>query len=284
MALAANTTRRARAFPAGGAEGEAVNAAEIYGGAYLAAGGPSHATATTRGRYLPWASTINQIPMGFARTRETGATAAVPAPTAKVNPEPVVIERLAVTGASALGDFGKKVYASDDGTFTLTRPAVGIPVGFVLNWVSATLCDVAFFGAHELAILAMAGAGKGILGPFAVSGIVAGSGYSMGAAAAGFVAPCHGLITSVHGYLAALLVGAGADLQYNFRIANTVTTGGNLQFLLADVTGAIKDASAVTAANRFHAGDLIQLYVTMATASTAGIAVIWAEYEKEIGL
>lgn len=50
---------------------------------------------------------------------------------------------LTVVGSSAVTDQGRTVFATDDGTFTLT--AGGSPIGEVKEWVSGTTCYVTFF-------------------------------------------------------------------------------------------------------------------------------------------
>src|SRR5688500_16513356 len=56
------------------------------------------------------------------------------------------IVRLAVTGASGNTDHGATVYASDDGTFTLTNTTTNSAIGKVFQWITSTTCDVYFEG------------------------------------------------------------------------------------------------------------------------------------------
>lgn len=56
------------------------------------------------------------------------------------------IIRLTVAGASAVTDNGVTVYASDDGTFTLTSTTTYLAIGKVVQWVTSTTCDVYFEG------------------------------------------------------------------------------------------------------------------------------------------
>lgn len=56
------------------------------------------------------------------------------------------IVRLTVVGASAVTDNGVAVYASDDGTFTLTSTTANTQIGKVVQWISGTTCDVYFEG------------------------------------------------------------------------------------------------------------------------------------------
>lgn len=59
------------------------------------------------------------------------------------------LSSVAVIGASALGDFGKLVYMTDNQTFTLTKPTAALPVGWVKKWISSNLCDVQLFTSTE---------------------------------------------------------------------------------------------------------------------------------------
>ena len=54
------------------------------------------------------------------------------------------IAEVAVTGASAITDVSKPVYASDDGTYTLTKGGANTLVGRVLQWQTSTTCQVLF--------------------------------------------------------------------------------------------------------------------------------------------
>jgi len=51
--------------------------------------------------------------------------------------------KVAVTGVTGVADEGKKVYASDDDTFTLTATS-NSEIGSIFRWVSSTTCIVAF--------------------------------------------------------------------------------------------------------------------------------------------
>ena len=51
--------------------------------------------------------------------------------------------KVAVTGVTSVADEGKRVYASDDDTFTLTSTS-NSEIGSIFRWVSGTTCIVAF--------------------------------------------------------------------------------------------------------------------------------------------
>ena len=61
-----------------------------------------------------------------------------------------MIERVAVTGTTAISDYGKWVYATDNQTYSLTKPTAAVPVGWVKLWHSTTICDVQLLTSSEL--------------------------------------------------------------------------------------------------------------------------------------
>ena len=88
--------------------------------------------------------------VGFAHEQVINPTSG----TKRVKVRQKGIVRLAVTGASAVTDNGVTVYASDDGTFTLTSTTTVTSIGKVVQYVGtggggsgSTICDVYFEGA-----------------------------------------------------------------------------------------------------------------------------------------
>lgn len=77
---------------------------------------------------------------GFAEAQADNSTGAASAVKVRIRQRGRVI--LAVTGASAVTDMGKYVYATDDDTFTLT--VGGSLIGTVVRWISGTSCVVDF--------------------------------------------------------------------------------------------------------------------------------------------
>lgn len=61
------------------------------------------------------------------------------------------IIQLTVTGAAAITDAGKPVYATDDDTFTLTPTTDCSFIGVVSKWISSTTCFV-YFQARQLTV------------------------------------------------------------------------------------------------------------------------------------
>lgn len=62
---------------------------------------------------------------------------------------------LAVTGVTGVSDYGSVVYASDDGTATLTAGS-NSPIGILKRRISGTTCAVALFTEKEAAVYAAA--------------------------------------------------------------------------------------------------------------------------------
>lgn len=78
---------------------------------------------------------------GFSEWKYDNSAGAAGAITGRVQKSGII--KLTVTGVSALTDFGKNVYASDDNTFTLTKDGSSF-IGKVFRWVSSTTCYVLF--------------------------------------------------------------------------------------------------------------------------------------------
>lgn len=93
---------------------------------------------------------------GVAVQGMVGDTSLTPVPAVAVDETGVVLERIAVTGASAITDVGSKVYATDDQTFTLTPTTYLRAVGRIVKWYASTTCDVQLFTAEEYAAQVLA--------------------------------------------------------------------------------------------------------------------------------
>lgn len=63
----------------------------------------------------------------------TGNTATTPAPVAKITRGGFIVRKLTVAALdNTAADYGKPVYATDDGTYTVTDPGSGQKIGLVL--------------------------------------------------------------------------------------------------------------------------------------------------------
>lgn len=117
---------------------EVVNAAVIYNGALCSFD-------TTTGGIKPFDGTkADQIAGWHFGDTITGDTSANPKVRAAIYTGPGVWRNLTVAGlAGTVADQGKPVWATDDGTYTVTDPSsTGAEVGTVGKWISATKCDV----------------------------------------------------------------------------------------------------------------------------------------------
>ncbi|ANS05693.1 hypothetical protein [uncultured Mediterranean phage] len=277
MALSANATYTIRDTKQVAVQG--LEAEEFYNGSLLQVHSRSHAD--NGGRAEAWILEDGAIPMGFATTRTTGDTSELVEATMDLAGR--VIKVLAVTGlAGTVADNMRLVYASDDGTFTLTRAAMDHPVGIVSKFSTATVADVLFFSFETLCAIGMAGAGRGALWNLGtISGIV-----STGNLLTGIEAPCHGRITSVYGIVLEPQTDADADGDINLEIEGTNVTGGVIEWVTADAIGAKKAGTAITAEDVFHEGDLIDVECVENTAGTAadGYMTIYANVLTEPGL
>ena len=263
---------------------EIVNTDRVFGGSYVMLGSFDHATVADRGRVQAWNDEEGAIPFCFSiKGDTTGDTTVADPPDSNLDIFPRIIKGLAVAGlAGAVTDISRLVYATDDNTFTITPTALASPLGIIVASVSAAAADVLFFGADTMISMALAGQGLSTWHLGTVSGNVSASANG----ATGIEAPHRGRILSVYGTIIDNLNGVGADLDINLEIDGTNLTGGVIPWLLADAQGAKKAGSAVTddGANLFHQGDLIDIEITMNTASTAGLMDVYANVRAEPGL
>lgn len=284
MALAANGTAVLRDSVQLAAQ--AATTAAIFNQARVFGGHNSHGTSATRGRVAPWTGADGEIPLGRATSRQTGDTSATPIVEATVDMSAYIAKNIAVTGlAGTIADNFKKVYQiTDDNTFTLTRPAAGsstLPVGVVTRFISSTNCDVYFFSFETMCAIALAGGGSSNVLVGVVNGV-----ESAGNHATGIVLTGHGKILSCYGVVFEPMADADSTATVNLEIGGTNVTGGVITWATADVLGDKKDGTAITAANEFHDGDLLDVEVAAGTAGTAadGYMAVYAVIEWELGL
>ena len=262
---------------------EIVNTDRVFGGSYVMLGSFDHATVADRGRVQAWNDEEGAIPFCFSiKGDTTGDTTVADPPDSNLDIFPRIIKGLPVAAlVGNITDVSRLVYATDDNTFTITRPALTAPLGIIVASVSAAAADVLFFGADTMISMALAGQGLTTWHLGTISGNVSGSGNG----ATGIEAPHRGRILSVYGSIITNLNGGGADLDINLEIGGTNVTGGVIPWLLADAQGAKKAGYAVTddGNNLFHQGDLIDIEIAMNTASTDGYMAVYANVLCEPG-
>jgi hypothetical protein len=277
MALAANAVRTLRGD--GRIAFQVVNAAEMYAGAMAALNSRGHGTAASRGRLAPMNDANFLQPVGLQLTRETGNTAAANGPVeGSVHTDGAVYMGIAVAGVASVADLMRPVYMTDDETFTLVRPAQGIPIGVVARHNAGTNCDVATFSFVEFMMNALHGQGQYSWCLGTVNAAMAAAGNVK----TGIVCPHHGFIVEVWGEVIQAL-GAGGNLTYNLELGGVDLAGGTVNFVAADAIGAKKAGAAVAGANEMHEGDLLDIEVAVAGASGAGLVELWARVQPEPG-
>lgn len=255
----------------------------VYKGRLAAIRGPDHAT--SQGDVDNWAETPGLVPAGILPSANglasaAGDAAALPPPKAALSVLPQILERVAVTGAASAADVLKPVYASDNATLTLTRPADDAVVqGFVTKWHTSTTCDVMTLGLLGQLLLGMAGGNRQILdlGHFDNAELANGN------IATGIVLPFHGKFISLHGMVEKAFTGSGGTAEVNLEIGGTNVTGGVLTVSTAagGTVGTKLDATDITAANVFHEGDVLDVEVANAGGTrTAGRVRLYAIVER----
>jgi hypothetical protein len=141
MALSADTIRNFYSPTIGGRDVQAIGADIIYRGSALGNSG---------GYARPLTANDNFI--GFAAEYVDNSAGSSGDKRCQIYVEGYV--ELAITGASAITDKDAAVYASDDGTFTLTQGS-NTYIGRVVEWLSSTTCLV-YFDARRGGISAVA--------------------------------------------------------------------------------------------------------------------------------
>lgn len=270
------------------------NGATIYNNALIAAGSQQNGTAANIGRVYAWTNAAGNIPMGLFVPWYTAASGTQPGITGNAGGTVVSgadatesVRLMPVTGLAGTiaGDRYKKVYATDDATFTLTRPTSGVfcPIGVVVQEYDTASAFVYFFSMGEQFVLAMSGGDQtdtivATVGPYIAS---------TGNVATGIIAPCAGRIISVYAECTRAPTDGDVDISVNFEIGGTNVTGGVITLLHGDASGEKKAGTDVTAANVFHMNDLIDIEMTVNTAGTStdpGLYDIHIVYERLLGL
>lgn len=200
----------------------------------------------------------------------------------------IILVNVSVTGASAITDVGKNVYATDGQTLTLTKPATGVPVGLVVNWRTSTYCDVYMFSLYSgltVGRLLSKDRVRKSFGTFLCNSF-------QGTAATTLHTETsyeHYKILSLHalckGYDNAAVAGSQA---IHAEIGGVATTGGVLTIAYTNVDaytdmGTAVDATAITALNEVHVGDTLTVIMAASgtgfTADTVSAVEIYAIIE-----
>ncbi len=231
----------------------------------------------------------NMIPAGLVKGPLFGVYPMLGDATLEAVAKGGVTPRVSVTGASAITDFSKLVFATDGSTFTLTRPADdAVPVGIVAKWDTSTYCWVYMFSWVESVMLGMATAGQGLGKQNLFLGSVT-SGTMEGTGAIDIITemPMYGhfsidsFFAVTKGYDAGITAGSQ---QLNLEIAAADVTGGviTLTEALCDAAGdagTVTAGTAITGTNEVHDGDVLSIEMatggTGFTADQVGVFDLW---------
>lgn len=238
------------------------NAVVMYGGA--------RAALVAAGRVSTWTGVAGDTPVGFWGDSEmTGDTSATPIVNGRVYAAGQIVNDCPVAGtlAGTIADHQKFVYATTDVTFTITRPAAPNrqPVGIIETYKTTTTADVYFFSRVEMLQMALAGSNVRTICLGAIgTGI-----QTAGNLLTGIVMSGHGKILDCYAICSNAIADADAHFDVNLEIGGTNVTGGVITIDYADVIADKKAGTAITAANEFHDGDLLDLEAASVTAGTA---------------
>lgn len=261
---------------------EVVNAATVYSQTMQVLCGPNHGTSASKGRQKELTSAAHEIPVGWAEQYALGNTSAAPLVRGECDARNHV-RRLPITGLTGdRTDHGLPVFMTDGNTPTLTRPSVGLPFGIVVEFISTTEAWVMCFSFEVLTALAFCGGGK----TEKLVGIVS-AGATAGNSATSVKLFGHGKITACYGQVIVEATDADVDVDINLELDAVDVTGGVIEWLFSDAIGSKKAGTAITAANEFHDGALLDIEVAVNTAGTTadpGLMAIYAEIEYLPGL
>tara|TARA_R110002072_G_scaffold35076_2_gene104164 strand:- start:18066 stop:18920 length:855 start_codon:yes stop_codon:yes gene_type:complete len=252
----------------------------LYHGRFVGLRGPEHAT--SQGDAANYEDEAGMIFGGVAAnpgglSSAAGDSSGTPPPKVGVSLVPEILKAVTVAGASAITDQWKPVFATDNATLTLTRPADDAEaVGVIARWITSTSCDVLLFGLpHHLRKV-----GEREFFPL---GTYDNTDLNDGDILTGLVMPFAGKFISLHGAVETPFTGASGTATVNLEIGGTNLTGGTLVVSTAagGTAGTILDAAAITDANVFHDGDVVDVEVASAGGTqTAGRVRIFALIER----
>lgn len=173
-----------------------------------------------------------------------------------------VDEDVTVAGIGSKADIHKPVYASDNQTLTIVRPAIGSPIGILSDWKSGTTGNVLLFSRLIAVILGYQG-GTVKREKFIVTSKALEAGVS---AISLFTATNSGRLVSAYAILVADDSGVAAgDQTIGFDIGGVNVTGGQIQLLAADTIATKIAGTAITALNTFKGGQDINLEIQTST-------------------
>ena len=263
-----------------------LSGATIYAGGVVAVGTPTHPTAGRRGRAFAWTGAAGERIVGLSISGgvNNAGVVGIVAETVEVSVTPLgqVAKRITVTGVTTLAGVGEPVFAADDDiqTVTLTRPARGVAIGKVTRYYTGSICDVYLYSHAELD--AIAGVGQRyvmLLGHFDADTMATGN------LRTSMVTPHAGRFISLHAVVDVPIAGAGGTTNINLEIGGTNVTGGVVTVSTAagGTKGTVLNGTAITAANVFSEGSLLDIEATTGVDATGGSFDLYALVERLAG-
>lgn len=254
----------------------------LYAGALIALATARHATAGLPGYATPFAGAKGEFAIGRKYgSYVTGDTSASPIPEGEIELNGRVENNVAVSNlAGDITDVTKIVYATDDKTYDVTRPTRGQPVGMVIGSVSSTRAAVYFFSMGEMIAMGLAGNGRYLwhVGSFNAART------SSGNLRTSIVMPHGGRFIDVHAQIDVAPTGASGTGTCNLELDGTDVTGGVVTVATGDAIGDKKAGTAITAANEFAEGALLDVEFVVGTQMTAGRFDLFVTVAPTIGL
>ena len=262
---------------------EIVNAAAVYFPEYQALCGPNHGTSASKGRQKSLTSAAHEIPIGFQDAGYLlGNTSAAQMIKGECDARNIV-RRVPVANLTGdRTDHGIPIYMTDGNTPSIVRPSVGLPFGIIVEYISTTEAWVMFFSFEVLTALAFCGGGKEVK----LVGIAT-AGAGTGNVATGVKLYGHGKITACYGIVIVDATDADVVQTLNLELGGTDVTGGVITWSFGDTIGTKNAGTAITAANEFHDGDLLDIETVATVAGTTsdpGLIAVYAEIEYLPGL
>ena len=248
--LSSSVSRAVKA--ASGLAAEVADAVQTYAGMWAGLRGPDHAT--SQGYLDAYNDEKGMIfAGGHLDDQVLGDTSAAPPAENRLGIAPAIYPQATVAGVASRSDIGKRVFASDSDTLTLTRPSLGSPIGMVVEWHSGTTCDVLVWGLAVQGAVDLGGQGIQVLhlGNFSFADMADGDILT------NYPFPYHASIESVYAVVGTPLVGSGGTTELNLEIGSTNVTGGVVTVSTAagGTLGAVLSGTSVTANAIAHAGD-----------------------------
>lgn len=243
---------------------EIVNASQLYQNGLVA---------LLAGEIKAYAGAAGEAPIGITQETVLGDNAS-PAKRAMVDVGRKVLKNVPVAGVSAITSVGEIAYLNTDNLaadLTLTRPARGVPIGFISRWYSGDDCDVSLFSWSELVLAGMAGSGEVLQCLGAIDfGATTGDGFKL-------TIPGRYRVKNIYAVVNDSWAG-GTTVVITFKKDATVFTAGGVLTIATDAVGTRLDATAITqdAAATFSEDNVLTGAVAVTGAYTAGAANVYA--------